>query len=124
MSDAFTTITGKVVEIGDVQTVGAKGFKKRLLVVQTQDKYPATLATEWSRDLIDAPMDLTLGDVVRVEARIDGRAYNGKYYTTLIGRRVEPVESRKSEPPPETVDVPADLPPEAEPSDRQDTLPF
>ena len=101
MSDCFCKIIGKVLHVGPVESVGAKGFKKRLLVVETQDKYPAILAVEWNRDRLDDPQGLTRGDVVTVEARVDGREYNGRYYVSLIGQRVEAVTDADRRPPDE-----------------------
>ena len=126
MSDCFCKIIGKVVHVGRVELVGPKEFKKRLLVVETQDKYPVVLATEWTRDRLDDPDGLHRGDVVIVEARVDGREYNGRYYTSLIGQRVEAVTDADRRPPD------AEAEPQGQPSpipdERQDdttaTLPF
>ena len=121
MSDVYCKIVGKVRHIGPVEEVGPKGFKKRLLVVETLDRYPVVLATEWSRDRLNEPDDVAgLGDVVKIEARVDGREYNGRWYVSLIGQKVESVtEPTARTPPPADTDRPS-----ARTDGPQDQLPF
>ena len=85
MSDVICTITGKVLYVGGVETVGAKGFKKRVLVIETQDKHPTPLAVEWFGDQLDAPDAVGRGDVATVTARVQGREWNGRWYVSLAG---------------------------------------
>ena len=124
MSDCFCKIIGKVLHVGPVESVGKKDFKKRVMIIETQDRYPAQLQTEWMRDRLDDPQGLTRGDVVTIEARVDGREYNGRYYTSLIGQRVEPVVDADRRQPDEEAEPTAPGPDEQPVEKSNDTLPF
>ena len=43
-------VQGELIVINETETIGAKGFQKRLAVVKTNDQYPQTIpveCTEW-----------------------------------------------------------------------------
>ena len=79
------SITGKVLEIGTTETFGAKGFRKRNLIIETNEKYTQELCIEFVQDNVSLLDSYKLKDNVEVEYNIRGRKWespNGeiKYY--------------------------------------------
>ena len=87
MSDNIE-IKGKVETILDIQEF-ASGFKKQTLVIETDGKFPQKIAVEFAKDKIDLLATLTVGQQVTVSVNIRGNEYNGKYYTSLSGWKVD-----------------------------------
>jgi hypothetical protein len=87
MSDNIE-IKGKVETILDIQEF-ASGFKKQTLVIETDGKFPQKIAVEFAKDKIDLLATLTVGQQVAVSVNIRGNEYNGKYYTSLSGWKVD-----------------------------------
>lgn len=86
----MSEVTGNVYHIGETEVVGSAGtFKKRLLVVKTQEQYAQEIPIDFVQDktsLLDA---FKIGDEVKVSINIRGNAYNGKWYCNLNGWKIE-----------------------------------
>lgn len=82
-------VTGKIIHIGETETVGSAGtFKKRLLLVETNEQYPQKIPVDFVQDktaLLDAFM---IGSDVVVSVNVRGNEYNGKYYASLNGWKI------------------------------------
>lgn len=77
-------LTGKIIVLQDTETVGTKGFQKRVFVVETtEDKYPQKIALEFTKDKCDVLDGFSVGQNVKVEFNIRGSEYNGRYYVSL-----------------------------------------
>ena len=85
-------VTGKVKLIGEIETFPS-GFQKRSLVVETEEQYPQPISIEFFKDKTDLLNDLKVGQSVTVSINIRGNEYNGKYYTSLNGWRIDKGES-------------------------------
>lgn len=46
----MTTITGTIHHIGDTETIGSKGFTKRLIVIKTAAQYDGLIPIEAKKD--------------------------------------------------------------------------
>ena len=83
-------ITGKVKVIGETQVFGAKGFAKRELVLTVEDgKYPQDISIEFVQDKADLLDAVNEGQEVTVSFNIRGREYNGRYYNSLQGWKLQ-----------------------------------
>ena len=83
MSQAYE-IEGAVKFVGEMETLGAKGFTKRELIVTTPDeKYPQDLKIEFVKDNCSKLDDISVGDEVTVAVNLRGSEYNGKYYPNV-----------------------------------------
>jgi hypothetical protein len=82
-------IKGTVVHIGETQTIGAKGFQKRILVVKTDEKYPQEIPIEATREHIAELDSLTVGGVVSVSVNIRGRAWQDKWFVSLEAWKIQ-----------------------------------
>ena len=85
-------MTGKVKQVGEIQTFQS-GFEKRELVVIDDDpRFPQDIAFNFVRDRTHILDSIAVGDFVKVTFDIRGREYNGRHYTDLTGWRVEKVQ--------------------------------
>jgi len=85
-------VEGTVSVIGETESFGSNGFTKRLLVIKTTEQYPQDIPVEFVKDktsLLDALVD---GDSVKVSINLRGREYNGKYYLSAQGWKIDIVE--------------------------------
>lgn len=87
MSDKIE-IKGTVETILEIQEF-ASGFKKRTIVVNTGGKYPQTVPIDFAKEKIDLLDNLTNGQEVTIGVNIRGNEYNGKYYVSLAGWKVD-----------------------------------
>ena len=115
-------VKGKVKIVGAEQKFGAKGFRKRELVVTTDEQYPQMIMIEFTQDKCDLLDDVKVGQEVTVSVNLRGREWinpegNAKYFNSIQGWRVEVSETVKVEP---VQEAPSDLDNEV----NNDDLPF
>ena len=83
-------VSGKIIVIGETETVGAKGFQKRLLVVETDDpKFAQKIPVEFVKDKTEVLDNFSVGQQVTVQFNLRGNEYNGRYYVSLQGWKIE-----------------------------------
>jgi len=112
-------VTGKIKVIGETQTFGAKGFKKRELVVTTEEQYPQTIMIEFVQDKCELVDKYKVGSSVKVSINLRGREWvnpqgETKYFNSIQGWRIEAemeaANNATFEPAPELNDDLDDLP--------------
>ena len=86
-------ITGKIKVIGETQIVG-NNFKKRDLVLVTNEKYPQSVLVEMIQANCDALDRFKQGDEVKVLINIKGREWTSpqgetKYFTSIQGWKID-----------------------------------
>lgn len=84
----MSILTGKVIRVGETVNVSDK-FKKRELVIETDEKYPQSVPLEFVQDKIELLDGINEGDAVTVSYNLRGREWNGKYYVNVQGWRLE-----------------------------------
>ena len=100
-------VQGSIKVIGEVQEISAT-FKKRELVVSTDEQYPQTLSIEFIQDKTDLLNKFEIGQNVKVGINLRGREWENpqtkeiKYFNSIQGWRIELLENSNSD---------ADLPP-------------
>ena len=87
-------VIGKVKLIGDVQTFGGNGFRKRELVVTTDEQYPQMIMIEFVQDKTDLLNSYKVGQDVKVSINLRGREWinpqgEAKYFNSVQGWRIE-----------------------------------
>lgn len=91
-------LTGKIKVLGETQVVGSAGtFKKRTLVVSTDEQYVQHIPIDFVQDKCDILDKYKIGDSVKVFINIRGNEYNDKYYCSLNGWRIEKVDATTEE---------------------------
>lgn len=81
-------IKGTVETILEIQEF-ASGFKKQTLVIDTGGKFPQKVAIDFAKEKIELIASLVQGQEVTVGVNIRGNEYNGKYYVSLAGWKVD-----------------------------------
>lgn len=123
-------VTGKIKLIGETKEVGTNGFKKRELVVTTEEQYPQHLLIEFLQDkcaLLDA---YKVGQDVRIAINLRGREWTNpqgevKYFNSITGWRIEALQPASENLPPEMPPLPDNFEPAGELNpDENDDLPF
>ena len=81
-------ISGKIKLIGETKEYGTNGFRKRELVVTTQEQYPQNILVEFVQDRCEILNSYQVGELVKIDINIRGREWTNKdnevkYYTTV-----------------------------------------
>lgn len=97
-------IKGKIYKIGDEEQVSAT-FKKRLLVVETDEKYSQKIPIDFVQDKIDLIDPYKVGENVTVSINLRGNEYNGKFYVNLQGWKIAR-DAKQAPPPPAPTNEP------------------
>ena len=86
-------VSGQVYKIMDTQEFDS-GFRKRELVITTEEQYPQTLMIEFVQDRVNLLNNLQLNDQVKVSINLRGREWKApdgkiRYFNTIQGWRIE-----------------------------------
>ncbi len=105
-------VQGKIKVIGETQTFGSNGFRKREVVVTTAEQYPQSIMVEFVQDKTDLLNNFALGQDVKISINLRGREWTNpqgeiKYFNSIQGWRIEnlataPVEGDMPPMPPVT----------------------
>lgn len=88
------TIEGTIHHIGETQTFGSKGFRKRDCVIKTQEQYPQLIPVEFVQDKCELLDPYQPGDGVKVNINMRGREWTSpqgetKYFLSLQAWRID-----------------------------------
>ena len=91
-------IEGKVKLIGETQTFGSNGFRKRELVVTTDEQYPQHIMVEFVQDKCDLLNNYAVGQDVKISINLRGREWvnpqgETKYFNSIQGWRIENLQA-------------------------------
>jgi len=120
-------LSGRIKKIFDEQTFSS-GFRKKEIVITTQEQYPQDILIEFTQDKIDLLNPVTIGDEVKISINIRGREWINpegvaKYFNSISGWRLEKAGTDAP-----TMNQYADLPPVnsdyADSKSEPDDLPF
>lgn len=90
-------VLGKVKVVGAEQQVSPT-FRKRELVVTTDEQYPQSIMIEFVQDKSDLLNNVAVGENVKVSINLGGREWvnpqgETKYFNSIKGWRIEKVQS-------------------------------
>jgi len=95
----YYVLDGVILEIGETVKWDS-GFKKRELIVKTEEEYPQDLKIDFIGDTCEKLDLFMVGELVMVAFNVIGNQYQGKYYTNLrgiaIGERVIEGDKKKA----------------------------
>ena len=122
-------IQGKIKLINETQQI-TDTFKKREVVITTEEQYPQHIMVEFIQDKTDLLTNYEVGQNVKISINLRGREWinpqgEAKYFNTIQGWRIENLDSQTS-----STEVPPVPPADAfEPvddlnEDDYDDLPF
>ncbi|TSE10053.1 MULTISPECIES: DUF3127 domain-containing protein [Aquimarina] len=123
-------VQGKVKMIGETQTFGSNGFRKREIVVTTEEQYPQHIMVEFVQDKCDLLNTFQVGQDVKISINLRGREWvnpqgETKYFNSIQGWRIENLQpaaqnaSAPPVPPADTFEPATDFS-----SEEHDDLPF
>lgn len=97
-------VIGKVKVINPEQQVSAS-FKKRELVITSQEQYPQHILIEFNQDKCDLLSNFRQGQEVKVSINLRGRCWinpqgEEKYFNSIQGWRIEAVSATSTQTPP------------------------
>lgn len=124
-------ITGRIKLINPTQEVSAS-FKKRELVVTTEEQYPQHIMIEFTQAKVDDLNSYQVGEQVKVSINLRGREWinpqgEAKYFNSIQGWRIERMQQAQAATSQEMPAMPAAQAFEPAPSfneEEHDDLPF
>ncbi|MBU2928053.1 MULTISPECIES: DUF3127 domain-containing protein [Winogradskyella] len=123
-------VQGRIKMVGETQTFGSNGFRKREVVVTTEEQYPQHIMVEFVQDKCDLLNSYKEGQQVKININLRGREWvnpqgETKYFNSIQGWRIEGVQAQSASgdmppvPPTEAFEPVSDLK-----EDDNDDLPF
>lgn len=94
-------VQGKIKLIGETQTFGSNGFRKREVVITTEEQYPQHLMIEFVQDKTDLLNNYQVGQQVKISINLRGREWvnpqgETKYFNSIQGWRIESLQQESS----------------------------
>ncbi|MBT2162715.1 DUF3127 domain-containing protein [Zobellia barbeyronii] len=94
-------VQGKVKMVGETQTFGNNGFRKREIVLTTDEQYPQHIMVEFVQDKTDLLNNFKVGQDVKVSINLRGREWTNpqgevKYFNSIQGWRIEGAQAEQS----------------------------
>lgn len=91
-------VQGKIKMISDTQTFGSNGFRKREVVLTTEEQYPQHILIEFVQDKTDLLNNYKVGQTVKISINLRGREWvnpqgETKYFNSIQGWRIENLDS-------------------------------
>lgn len=94
-------VEGKIKLIGETKEYGNNGFRKREVVVTTEEQYPQHIMVEFVQDKTDILDQYKVGQRVKIGINIRGREWvspqgETKYFNSIQGWRIENLEGNNA----------------------------
>ena len=101
-------LSGKIKWIDEIKTYGTNGFRKREVVITTEEQYPQHILVEFIQDKCDLLNSYQVGQDVKIGINLRGREWvnpegQTKYFNSIQGWRIELINNNS--------DLNEDLPP-------------
>jgi hypothetical protein len=95
-------VQGRIKLIGETQTFGSNGFRKREIVITTEEQYPQHISIEFVQDKTDLLNSYQVGQMVKISINLRGREWinpqgETKYFNSIQGWRIETLESEQTD---------------------------
>lgn len=105
-------VTGIIKAIEQTQEIGSKGFKKRDVVVTTDEQHPQVLSIQFVQDKCTILDNYQVGQNVKISVNLRGREWinpqgETKYFNTIQGWKIESIKNQTQ---PQTQENNDDLP--------------
>ena len=91
-------VTGRVKMVEQTKEVGSSGFRKRDIVVTTDEQYPQHISVQFVQDKCDLLDAYKVGDNVKVDINLRGREWTNPqgevvYFNTIQGWRIAKLQT-------------------------------
>ena len=89
-------VSGKIKLINETKEYGNNGFRKREVVITTEEQYPQDLLIEFIQDKCDILNSYNVGDNAKIDINLRGREWESpqgeiKYFNSIQGWRIEKI---------------------------------
>ena len=93
-------VQGRIKMIDETKTYGNNGFRKREMVVTTEEQYPQHIMIEFVQDKCDLLNNYSVGQMVKVSINLRGREWvnpqgETKYFNSIQGWRIENLQQEQ-----------------------------
>lgn len=94
-------VTGRVKMVDQTKEVGSSGFRKRDIVVTTDEQYPQHILVQFVQDKCDLLNNFQVGDNVKIDINLRGREWTNPqgetvYFNTIQGWRIAKLQAETS----------------------------
>jgi hypothetical protein len=123
-------VSGKIKMIDQTKEVGSSGFKKRDVVVTTEEQYPQHILVQFVQDKCDLLNNFQVGDAVKIDINLRGREWTNPqgetvYFNTIQGWKIAKVQTETPSAPPVAMPAAETFSPATSLNeDEPDDLPF
>ena len=122
-------IIGKIKWIDETKEYGSNGFKKRELVITTEEQYPQNILVEFIQDKCEALNSFQIGNNVKIGINLRGREWTNpegqvKYFNSIQGWRIDLINEEMSEEIPPMPPTISSENSDISTSEHEDDLPF
>ncbi len=95
-------LEGTIKLIGETKTSGNNGFRKREVVITTDEQYPQTIMVEFVQDKTDLLNNFKPGQPVKISINLRGREWTNpqgevKYFNSIQGWRIEAAQAEQGD---------------------------
>lgn len=95
-------VLGRIKLIGETQTFGSNGFRKREIVITTEEQYPQHISIEFVQDKTDLLNSYQVGQMVKISINLRGREWinpqgETKYFNSIQGWRIENMQPEQND---------------------------
>ena len=95
---ANAQLFGLITQIGEIETFGQNGFRKRELLIETVEEYPNNYKIEFHQVKTELLDKFSIGDSVKVSISIRGRKYvkedgSEEVFNSIVGWKIENLRS-------------------------------
>ncbi|NAS12660.1 DUF3127 domain-containing protein [Poritiphilus flavus] len=95
-------LQGTIKLIDETKTYGNNGFRKREMVITTEEQYPQHILIEFIQDKCDLLNNYKVGEPVKISINIRGREWTNpqgevKYFNSIQGWRIEKLQESGTE---------------------------
>ena len=122
-------LSGTIYRLSEAQDISEK-FRKREVVIKTDDQYPQTIPVEFVQDRIDLLNSYSEGQQVTISINLRGREWTSpkgevKFFVSVQGWRIQPLQQGSAAAPASaTAPVAATPAPANTNATEDDDLPF
>ena len=122
-------IQGRIKLIDETKTFGNNGFRKREMVVTTEEQYPQHIMVEFVQDKCDLLNAFQVGQQVKISINLRGREWvnpqgETKYFNSIQGWRIENLQQEAPQGVPPVPPADAFEPASDFKEEEHDDLPF
>ncbi len=94
-------VAGKIKWLDETKTYGGNGFRKREVVVTTEEQYPQHILVEFVQDKCDLLDSFNVGQPVKIGINLRGREWinpqgEAKYFNAIQGWRIENLQQAQA----------------------------